>query len=120
MHRSRAQTPGRVSAKRKPAPATESTVQETQELPEDFDAWAESLKKKGSGCSACADPAVVQTIDALLHSMVRKRAFKITIHEIHRMVLKRHPDSGVGPRGLERHLLSCVRELYDRARGRSA
>lgn len=97
------------------ATATTDTTQES----EDFDSWAEGLKKKGSGCSACADDTVSQTINALLNAMIKKRAHKITIHEIHRMVLKRHPESGVGPRGLERHLLSCVRDLYDKARGRS-
>lgn len=100
-------------------PTATPDVTRQNEPAHDFDSWAEELKKKGTGCSACADNTVSQTITALLNSMVKKRAYKITIHEIHRMVLKRHPGSGVGPRGIERHLLSCVRDLYDQARGRN-
>jgi hypothetical protein len=83
----------------------------------EFDAWAASFKKKVN-CAACNSESISQTVVALLTSMAKKRAFKITVREIHQMVCKKHPTWNVGQRGLERHLLTCVRGLYDRARGR--
>jgi len=83
----------------------------------EFDDWAESQKRR-SGCATCTDDVVSATIRTLLNAMIRKRAYKITVHEIRRMVEKKHPEVEVGQRGLERHLRTCERDLYFRARGR--
>jgi hypothetical protein len=83
----------------------------------EFDAWAEKQKRK-SGCSICRNEVVNATLCALLRSMAKKRAYKVTIQELRRMVEKKHSDTDIGHRALERHLRVCEREIYDRARGR--
>ena len=83
----------------------------------EFDDWAEQQKNQ-SGCSTCRESDVTETIRALLGSMIRKRAYKTTVHAIRQVIEQKHPDANVGQRGLERHLLTCERDLYFRARGR--
>lgn len=113
MHRTRARSQSKVSGKAKTA--TPSAV--ASDVLQEFDQWAER-QRRSTGCCICRCPNSAQTVDALLRAMVRKRAFKVTVHEIHRVVSERHTDLVIGQRSLERHLLTCVRGLYDQARGR--
>jgi hypothetical protein len=85
--------------------------------PTEFDDWAESQKKR-SGCQTCRYPGVNVTIRGLLESCIRKRAFKFSIHDMRVKINKKHPETDVGQRGLERHLRTCERVLYFQARGR--
>jgi hypothetical protein len=87
-------------------------------LVHEFDAWAEAQRHQNRGCGACSNTAVAETVEALLQAMIRKRAYKVSVNEIHRMIVERHPTTSVGTRTLERHLRECVRETYNRARGR--
>ena len=84
---------------------------------DEFDDWA-ARQKQQSGCVTCRDDVVNGTIRALLKSLIRKRAYKFSVQELRRVIEARHPDADVGQRGLERHLRTCERVLYFRARGR--
>jgi len=83
----------------------------------EFDDWAEHQRKRRTGCVTCRDELVSETIRALLLSLIRKRAFKFSVHDLRIVIEKKHPDANVGQRGLERHLRTCERTLYFRARG---
>lgn len=83
-----------------------------------FDVWAESLSHTTSSCSVCRDAPAAKIVEKLLGAMIRKRAFKVQVKDILAAVHKHHPNTDVGQRGLERHLRTCVRSLYFRARGR--
>ena len=108
----------KVASKSRPSRTTKAKTKSKAEVdPSEFDAWAEQ-QNRVARCSTCARDDVSTTLNALLESMIRKRAYKVTILEIRRMLEKKHPDAVVGQRGLERHLRYCVRDLYDKARGR--
>lgn len=97
----------------KSAPKRATTTSENE-----FDAWAEALSPNTSCCSVCREPDSAKTVEKMLEAMVRKRAYRVKIADIHATLLKKHSDSEIGQRGLERHLRSCVRSLYFKARGR--
>jgi len=101
----------------KTAPKSKTAARKTVSATNEFDSWAEKQKKRG-GCQTCRHEGVNDTIRALLESVIRKRAYKFSIHELRGIVNAKHPESDVGQRGLERHLRSCERALYFRARGR--
>jgi len=98
--------------------ATEAPPEPTKTLDEEYDSWAESMKTRAPSCSVCRVGVAAETLRALLHSMIRKQAYRIPVYEIKAVIETRHPDAEIGQRGLERHLLTCERELYFRARGR--
>lgn len=99
--------------------ATKAPTKKQMPTPDEFDAWASSQKGQSQGgCSVCREDAVADTVKLLLNAMVRKRAHRITVKEIYVATLKRHSNTDVGQRGMERHLRVCVRPLYNRARGR--
>ena len=105
----------RRSTKKKTVKKKTATQPEKIEI--DFDGWADSQKKR-TGCQTCRGEDVGATIRALLESCIRKRAFKFSIPDLRATINKRHPGVDVGQRGLERHLRTCERALYFRARGR--
>lgn len=109
----------RPATKKKAATKTAHKKQTPTPTPDEFDAWASSVKgQTKGGCSVCREDPVANTVLNLLHAMIRKKAYRITTKEVWQATLKRHPKSDVGHRGLERHLRVCVRPLYNRARGR--
>lgn len=107
------------TVKKKVAPKSrpKRQAEPTAESPAEFDNWAESQIKR-SGCQTCRQEGVNSTIRGLLESCVRKRAYKFSIHDMRLAIIKKHPNVDVGQRGLERHLRTCERVLYFRARGR--
>jgi hypothetical protein len=99
--------------------ATKAPAKQQTPTPDEFDAWASAQKGVSpGGCSVCRCDDVTETVNLLLNAMVRRRAHRITVKEIHEATLKRHANTDVGQRGMERHLRVCVRPLYNRARGR--
>jgi hypothetical protein len=100
----------KTATKARPKKASPST---------EFDDWADGVKRRQRpGCHTCRQEGVRDTIQALLQSLIRKRAYKFSIFEMRELIEKRHPDADVGQRGLERHLRTCDRTLYFKARGR--
>ena len=107
----------------KRAPSKKTTAKRASAKPKpdaenEFDSWAEALAPKTTACSVCREAESAATVERMLDAMARKRAYRVTVSTIHATLLKKHPDSEIGQRGLERHLRSCVRSLYWKARGR--
>lgn len=104
----------KVGVKRRPSNSKKTDAASTLE---EFDAWAES-QKQNSTCHTCLQTSANATIRGLLESCIRNRAYKFSIQGLRNKILEKHPEAGIGTRGLERHLRVCVRDLYFRARGR--
>ena len=109
--------------KKKTAKKTKKTTKrppaKTNTTAVEFDDWATDMKQSAvGGCATCSDTSFAGTVQSLLMAMIRKKAHRIPLREILAAVQKRHPNSDIGRRSLERHLRVCVRPLYNRARGR--
>jgi len=108
-------TPRKQKVKKKVA----TRPQPKQDDATEFDAWADAQKaKRRPSCHTCRQPGVAATIQGLLQSCIRKRVYRFKIQDMREAILAKHPDADVGQRGLERHLRTCDRALYEKARGR--
>jgi hypothetical protein len=108
-----------MAAKKKTVRKKKTATKEPQQVDDDFESWVQS---KGTipGCHTCQRADVVESIRALLQSMIRNRVRKIPLQEMHAKIATRHEDYPLGQRGFNDHLRACERTLYFQARGKVA
>jgi hypothetical protein len=97
-----------------------SQTASTAKTREELENWIKTAKNrvKSSKCSSCKSP-FKEKIDEILEAMVRLQAYQIRRRDVYNKLLEDCPSFPLSFHGFEQHLIHCVRDLWNKAKGKA-